>query len=146
MGEGFGKDVDSKCRQLTATHVRQKHDVDNSIPVCSFYENFDIEGKEDLIPNGVYNLDDLRHFGNQKRWCPYFLARHAITVANVVVFSYNYVLDPKISEMVSKDFENNTVVVFDEAHNIDGVCTDSLSYTITRKQLDESVHCIDSLE
>ena len=36
----------------------------------------------------------------------------------MVVFSYNYVLDPKISEMVSKDFENNTVVVFDEAHNI----------------------------
>ena len=38
--------------------------------------------------------------------------------ANVVVFNYSYLLDPKIAESVSKTFTKKSVVVFDEAHNI----------------------------
>jgi len=38
--------------------------------------------------------------------------------ANVVVYSYPYLLDPKIAELVSKEFSKKSVVVFDEAHNI----------------------------
>ena len=33
-------------------------------------------------------------------WCPYFLARHMLAFANVVVYSYQYMIDPKVSEMV----------------------------------------------
>jgi DNA excision repair protein ERCC-2 len=63
-------------------------------------------------------LDDLRRFGEEKGWCPYFLARHMINFANVVVYSYQYMLDPKISSLISKDIKTNSIVVFDEAHNI----------------------------
>ena len=38
--------------------------------------------------------------------------------ANVIVFNYSYMLDPKIAEMVSRNFTKKAVVVFDEAHNI----------------------------
>lgn len=38
--------------------------------------------------------------------------------AQVVVYSYHYLLDPKIAETVSKELAKNSVVVFDEAHNI----------------------------
>ena len=38
--------------------------------------------------------------------------------ANVVVFNYAYLLDPKIADMVSKEFTKKAAVVFDEAHNI----------------------------
>lgn len=38
--------------------------------------------------------------------------------ANIVVYSYHYLLDPKIAELVSKELEKTSVVVFDEAHNI----------------------------
>ena len=41
-----------------------------------------------------------------------------VTHANVVVYSYHYLLDPKIAEIVSKDLPKHTCVVFDEAHNI----------------------------
>lgn len=37
-----------------------------------------------------------------------------------MVFNYSYLLDPKIAEMVSKEFTKKAVVVFDEAHNIGG--------------------------
>ncbi len=38
--------------------------------------------------------------------------------ANIVVFNYSYLLDPKIAELISKGFPKKSVVVFDEAHNI----------------------------
>lgn len=41
-----------------------------------------------------------------------------ILQAQIVVYSYHYLLDPKIAEMVSKELAKSSVVVFDEAHNI----------------------------
>ncbi len=66
----------------------------------------------------MYSIEDLLEFGTKKKWCPYFLARHSVNFADILVFSYQYILDPKISELVSKEFKNNCIVVFDEAHNI----------------------------
>ena len=34
------------------------------------------------------------------------------------MYSYFYLLDPKIADIVSKGFPQQSVVVFDEAHNI----------------------------
>jgi hypothetical protein len=50
----------------------------------------------------VANLDDLKEIGRKRNWCPYFLARYTIQHANVIVYSYHYLLDPKIAEIVSK--------------------------------------------
>ena len=36
----------------------------------------------------------------------------------MVVYSYHYLLDPKIADLVSKELAKSSVVVFDEAHNI----------------------------
>ena len=66
-------------------------------------------------------------------------ARWAIQQANIVVYSYHYLLDPKIAEVVSKELARNSVVVFDEAHNIDNTCIDSMSVKITRKLVDRLV-------
>ena len=49
-------------------------------------------------------LQDMRTWGKKKKWCPYFLARHMITIANVVVYNYQYMLDPKVSDTSSSLF------------------------------------------
>ncbi|CAG2179636.1 unnamed protein product, partial [Oppiella nova] len=106
--EKDGKSVDGKCFSLTASHRRVASDSDESQSnECSFYENFEAKGREVLLPNGVYNIDDLKGFGRSKGLCPYFLTRYAITYANVVVYSYYYLLDPKIAEIVSKELSKN---------------------------------------
>jgi len=38
-----------------------------------------------LLPPGVYSLEDMKAYGETNGWCPYFLARHAVNFANVVV-------------------------------------------------------------
>ncbi|KAM6228786.1 general transcription and DNA repair factor IIH helicase subunit XPD isoform 3-T3 [Spheniscus humboldti] len=64
--------------------------------------------------------------------CRFFEILHA----NIVVYSYHYLLDPKIADLVSKELAKKSVVVFDEAHNIDNVCIDSMGVNITRRTLD----------
>eukprot|EP01117_Protostelium_nocturnum_P000994 TRINITY_DN11314_c0_g1_i1.p1 TRINITY_DN11314_c0_g1~~TRINITY_DN11314_c0_g1_i1.p1 ORF type:complete len:754 (-),score=196.47 TRINITY_DN11314_c0_g1_i1:105-2366(-) len=131
------KMVDSKCRDLTASWVRDSAKNDPSVKLCNFYEGFERDGKNVTL-NGIYSIEDLKEFGRKQGWCPYFLARHAVNHADIVIFSYSYIIDPKISALVTKDFPNNCVVVFDEAHNIDNACIDALSVNITKKTLEHA--------
>ena len=49
-------------------------------------------------------------------------------------------------KLVSKDMPRNAVVVFDEAHNIDNICIDSMSVRITRKLIDRCMTSVQTLE
>jgi len=85
--------------------------------VSLFLQGFQNKGVDALL-KGVYSLQDLIALGKAQGWCPYFLARHAVNFADLVVFSYQYIIDPKIAELITKDFQKDSIVVFDEAHNI----------------------------
>jgi DNA excision repair protein ERCC-2 len=126
--------ADSKCRTLTSQWRKNQ--------VCDFYEN--LETKKDLqIPKGVYTLQDMKVFAASQKICPYFFTRKIISFANVIIYSYHYLLDPKVAEQVSKELSKNSIVVFDEAHNIDNVCIESLSIDISRYNLDSSTKSIE---
>jgi len=134
--EGSRESVDSGCRKLTASWVRERAVSDPSIELCDFFEGHERAGSEALLPPGIYTLADLRAYGRKRGWCPYFLARHMMAFANVVVYSYQYMIDPKVSQMISRELEKECVVVFDEAHNIDNVCIEALSVSLRQQTLD----------
>lgn len=77
--EREGKIVDARCYGLTASHVRDRQSIDDSTPSCQYYEGFAIEGKESMMPVGIYSLDDLKEYGRERNWCPYFLARFMVS-------------------------------------------------------------------
>ncbi|GMH20543.1 hypothetical protein Nepgr_022384 [Nepenthes gracilis] len=128
--------VDAACRKLTASWVRALAIENPNIPTCHFFENYEKAVSEAVLPPGVYTLQDLRTFGKEKGWCPYFLARHMVQFANIVVYSYQYLLDPKVASIISKEMQRESVVVFDEAHNIDNVCIEALSVSVRRQTLE----------
>ena len=61
-----------------------------------------------------------------------------VNYADIVIFSYQYIIDPKISQLISNEFSSNSIVVFDEAHNIDSVCIESMSITISKASLESA--------
>ncbi|KAG4120180.1 hypothetical protein ERO13_D11G127700v2 [Gossypium hirsutum] len=128
--------VDAGCRKLTASWVRAMAAENPNVPTCQFFENYERAASAAVLPPGVYTLQDLRMFGKEKGWCPYFLARHMVQFANVVVYSYQYLLDPKVAGIISKEMQKESVVVFDEAHNIDNVCIEALSVSVRRQTLE----------
>ncbi|CAI5745493.1 unnamed protein product [Peronospora destructor] len=151
MAHADGEDVDGQCRKMTASWVRARAAKANhsnqassmaqaEVPeTCSFFEKYETRKSDDtiLLP-GLYSVDDLKELGVQKGWCPYFLTRYVVTYADVVVYNYQYMLDPKVSQLVSRSFEKESIIVFDEAHNIDNVCIEALSVDLDRRGLDRA--------
>lgn len=161
--EGSRESVDAKCMRLTAPWVRERAratlcgggggddpDAEDEevadIETCAFYEGLEQAGPDGRLDAGVYTLHDLRVVGRKRNWCPYFLARRMLAFANVIVYNYQYMLDPKVSQMVSRELEKESVVVFDEAHNIDNVCIEALSVNIRQQTIEGAGRNIASLK
>ncbi|KAG0053043.1 DNA-dependent ATPase of the nucleotide excision repair factor 4 complex [Gryganskiella cystojenkinii] len=143
--EKKGKVVDARCRNLTASWVREAALAGQDIETCSFYEKLESMDLREQIPDAVYTLDDIKELGKAKKICPYYTARRMMGYANVIIYSYHYMLDPKIADLISKELDKESIVVFDEAHNIDNVCIDSLSLDIMRPTLEASSRSITQL-
>jgi DNA excision repair protein ERCC-2 len=145
IDESDREKVDAACRSMTASWVRQRaKDGVAGARLCDFFERYDSEGADAGL-TGIYNLDDIKALGTEKGWCPYFLTRHVISYANVVVYNYQYMLDPKIAALVSRELEDKSIVVFDEAHNIDNVCIEALSVSLDRRTIDGAARNLGTL-
>ncbi|CAG8653628.1 5372_t:CDS:2, partial [Paraglomus occultum] len=142
--EKKGRSVDAKCKGLTASWIREKANTAD-IELCGFYEELQQADQQNLLPDGVYTLEDLRDYGREQKYCPYYLARYLIPFTDVIIYSYHYLLDPKVAELISKELSRDCIVVFDEAHNIDNVCIESLSIDITKPNLDAGARSITQL-
>lgn len=77
----------------------------------------------------VLDIEDLVKIGDHKTVCPYYLSRGMVKQADVVFLPYNYLIDPKTRAGLDIDWEG-AVVIFDEAHNIESVCSGSASFDL----------------
>ncbi|BEI91217.1 uncharacterized protein CcaverHIS019_0400370 [Cutaneotrichosporon cavernicola] len=138
-----GKVVDSMCRDLTSSYACERGRADpGSVPLCSWHEELNNYETGNLIPPGVWTLDDVKKYGQEKGVCPYFTIRRMMPFVDVMIYSFHYLLDPKVAEQVSVEFNAECIVVFDEAHNIDNVCIESLSIDLTRPMLDSAARSV----
>ncbi|KAF1356228.1 hypothetical protein BDV97DRAFT_2260 [Delphinella strobiligena] len=133
--EKSGTVVDAKCRSLTAGFVKEKKEKGEDVELCVYHENLDLLEPHNLIPAGVWTFEGILRYGEQQKQCPYFTARRMMPFCNVIIYSYHYLLDPKIADRVSKELSKDCIVVFDEAHNIDNVCIESLSIDLTEDSI-----------
>lgn len=138
--ERNGVVVDERCRSMTNGIAKEKGGE-----LCDFHENmYDME-PHNYIPNGVYTFEDVIAYCEERRTCPYFTVRRMIPYCNVVIYSFHYLLDPKIAERVSRDLPKESILIFDEAHNIDNVCIESLSVDLTEDSLRKAQRGVISL-
>ncbi|KIV95003.1 DNA repair helicase rad15, variant [Exophiala mesophila] len=144
--EKSGAVVDARCRSLTAGFVKEKKERGEEVDVCVYHDNLDLLEPHNLVPPGVFTLDGLLRYGEEHKQCPYFSARRMMPFCNVIIYSYHYLLDPKIADRVSKELSKDCIVVFDEAHNIDNVCIESLSIDINEDSLRKATRGANNLE
>eukprot|EP00924_Labyrinthula_sp_SR-Ha-C_P007404 snap_masked-scaffold_24-processed-gene-2.34-mRNA-1 protein AED:0.02 eAED:0.02 QI:0/-1/0/1/-1/1/1/0/767 len=145
--------VDALCRRMTAPWVRQKYESEINIEeatdknrLCNFYEGLNRSSMVKKPEKGIFDLDDIKKYGKENNVCPYFLVREIIQEADVIVFNYQYLLDPKISKIIVKEINRESIIVFDEAHNIDNVCIEALSVHFKEKTLNTASGKINSLQ
>ncbi|PVG04461.1 putative RAD3-DNA helicase/ATPase [Serendipita vermifera] len=144
--EKKGYVVDAKCRDLTNAAACEKGRANpGSVPLCDWHEGLNDMEPGSLVPHGIWTLADLVEMGRKSTTCPYFTIRRMMPFVDVIIYSFHYLLDPKVAEQVSKELSKDAIVVFDEAHNIDNVCIESLSIDLTRPMLDSAARSVGRL-
>lgn len=84
-----------------------------------------------IFKQEVLDIEDLVKVGQKQKCCPYFLAKELKQSADIIFMPYNYLLDPKTRRSQGIDLQN-TVVLLDEAHNVEKVCEEAASLQVRR--------------
>ena len=108
---------------------------------CSFKPNLatglfkKLKGKaklsatRDEVPTKPMDIEEIHRWGIDKKCCPYYLSRLRVDKSEIVLMSYNNILDEKIRNILEFDLEKD-VIIFDEAHNIPEFIEESSSFVL----------------
>uniref|UniRef100_A0A4X1T7C4 Regulator of telomere elongation helicase 1 n=1 Tax=Sus scrofa TaxID=9823 RepID=A0A4X1T7C4_PIG len=97
---------------------------------CHFYNNVEEKSLEQELATPILDIEDLVRSGNKHKLCPYYLARNLKQQADIIFMPYNYLLDAKSRRAHGIDLKG-TVVIFDEAHNVEKMCEEAASFDLT---------------
>uniref|UniRef100_A0A182SJA5 Helicase ATP-binding domain-containing protein n=1 Tax=Anopheles maculatus TaxID=74869 RepID=A0A182SJA5_9DIPT len=89
---------------------------------CSFYNRVEwAKDRTDVTSVPVLDIEDLVTVGRKMKACPYYLSKELVEQADVIFMPYNYLLDPKARKSNGLQLQNS-VVILDEAHNVEKMC------------------------
>lgn len=109
---------------------------------CSFYHKVEsTKDRPEFREATVLDIEDLVTAGQKHRCCPYFMSKEMIENADIIFMPYNYLIDP-MARKANKVELHNTVVILDEAHNMEKICEDSVSIQIASSEI---AVCIDDV-
>ena len=93
----------------------------------------------------VADIEDLHKQAERHKFCPYYAQKDRVSSADLVFMPYNYLIDEKIRENFEINFEN-TILIFDEGHNISQCSEDVASFEVKSKHLDQCLTELHSLQ
>ncbi|KAI7986223.1 hypothetical protein LOK49_LG14G01877 [Camellia lanceoleosa] len=92
------------------------------------------------------DIEELVNIGKSCGPCPYYVSRELHKVADIVFAPYNYLIDPGNRKSLSIKW-NNSILIFDEAHNLESLCADAASFDlpswILTACISEAKNCVD---
>jgi len=97
---------------------------------CHFHNNLEANKANKDFTEGILDIEDLVELGNKHRVCPYYMARELKTNADIIFMPYNYLLDAKSRKANNVDI-SGSIILFDEAHNLEKTCEESASFDLT---------------
>jgi regulator of telomere elongation helicase 1 len=112
----------SKLRGTALSHACGKA---TRLRSCGHYNNTD--PKAPAIP--IMDIEELVDHGKARRSCPYYTVRYAAESAQLVLMPYNYLLDPETRRGLRVQW-SESVVVFDEAHNLETAAAEAASFDL----------------
>ncbi|CDW83417.1 rtel1 protein [Stylonychia lemnae] len=122
-----GMALNSQCKKVREQRKDSPH-------CCTYFKNTG----DSVTPNGfkwdIQDVEDLHKLGSSQIVCPYYLQKSRIQYSDLILMPYNYLIDPKIRENFKINYENS-IIIMDEAHNVERVAEDVASFEIHINQL-----------
>ena len=98
------------------------------------------KGKNNLNATwGSYDsrtIEELKVLAKSAKFCPFFFERDKSIYSDLIFLPYNYIFDPEIKKRMNLHMRNS-ILIIDEAHNIQDVCNDSVSKDFDSNMMDE---------
>ncbi|KAM5579000.1 regulator of telomere elongation helicase 1 [Rosa sericea] len=92
------------------------------------------------------DIEDLVNTGRKSGPCPYYLSRDLHKVVDILFVPYNYLIDRGFRKSLQINWKNS-ILIFDEAHNLESICADAASFDLPSWLLtaciSEAKNCID---
>lgn len=109
---------------------------------CSFHSRVEVKkDSPEFKEAAIMDVEDLVKAGQKHKCCPYYMSKELQQSADIVFMPYNYLLDPK-ARRANKIELHNTIVILDEAHNVEKMCEESASVQIKSSEI---AICIDDV-
>ena len=97
----------------------------------------------DLTANAdrLCDIEDLVKAGHKQKACPYYASQDMAEANNssIVLCPYNYIIDPVVRRAMKIDV-TDSIIVFDEGHNIPDLLRDAASVEISLETVDGAYH------
>lgn len=132
-----GRTQNNACRYLCKKRLCRSH-----TKVSEFMKN------NPELGNEPFDIEDLVKIGRTKGPCPYYVSRELHLGVDILFAPYNYLIDPaNLRSSLPGINWNNAVLIFDEAHNLEGICADAASFDLPAAYLStcisEAKQCVD---
>lgn len=115
---------------------------------CEYYENFSKDKvRKEITFSNLKRLNPLyveqsTELSKEARLCPFEMSCLLAKKANLIIADYYHILSPSIRDGLFKKIKKelrNSIIVFDEAHNIINRGRDLLSWTLSTYTIDQSI-------
>ncbi|XP_065202076.1 ATP-dependent DNA helicase DDX11 [Planococcus citri] len=101
---------------------------------CPFNNTTSVKQLSEQITIEVKDVEELVHLGQKNTACPYYAARAAVRLSQLVVVPYNTLLHKSTREASKIKLKDN-IVIIDEAHNLLDAIGNMHSSSVTGNQL-----------
>ncbi|GBG29891.1 Regulator of telomere elongation helicase 1 [Hondaea fermentalgiana] len=150
-----GTDMRHTCRMLTKAHACRYHEkVEQFLSNLSLDgnsrqgflrdENSDADESAVFRRNMIMDIEELGNHSQRQGVCPYFLSRAKPVqeAAEIVFMPYNYLVNASTRQGLDVRWANSIIVV-DEAHNLEQVCDEATSFSLSGGDLAQAIDEID---
>ena len=90
------------------------------------------------------DIEDLHKLADSRKICPFYFQQDRLRGADLILMPYNYLIDAEIRQGLNIPIKNS-IIIFDEAHNMASCCEDASSFTIDNDLLEKAIVELDSL-
>ncbi|PHU24343.1 hypothetical protein BC332_09450 [Capsicum chinense] len=133
-----GKTQTNACHALCKK--RQKRYCAHFSRVAEFMKINPSLGEEPI------DIEDLVNIGKSSGPCPYYVSRELHKTVDILFAPYNYLIDRGYRKSLNIQW-TNSILIFDEAHNLESLCADAASFDLSSGLLtaciSEAKNCID---
>lgn len=130
---GAANAITERCRELIEVTEASTGKRKRNRATCVYHDDDTESLLKDRLLIGSHEIEDVARMGRQLGACPYFAMRSAVSEghAEVIGAPYSAVLHAGTRENVGISIDEDTVVVFDEGHNVNAAVRELHSCAIS---------------